>query len=169
MTDRTLALFAAAHDDVKIASPYFIPGERGMAIIRAVGATQDNGRLTLLTNSLGSSDVPLAYEGYAHYRLEMLKAGVRIVVVSDVFIDRGDQFGHAREHPAAQAFGGDVAKESLDQVQPRRRGRREVHVESLVLGEPLLHCRMSAIKCSVLPLGVSRSILRRNFSHSVWR
>ena len=90
VTDRTLALFAAAHDDVKIASPYFIPGERGMAIIRAVGATQDNGRITLLTNSLGSSDAPLAYEGYAHYRLDMLKAGVRIYELGSA-LDHGSR------------------------------------------------------------------------------
>src|SRR5450755_425478 len=78
VTDQTLALFAAATQEVDIASPYFIPGSRGMAMIRAVGATEENGRITLVTNSLGSTDEPLVYAGYARYRLDMLKAGVRI-------------------------------------------------------------------------------------------
>jgi putative cardiolipin synthase len=78
VTDQTLALFAAATREVDIASPYFIPGERGMAMIRAVGATEENRRITLVTNSLGSTDEPLVYAGYARYRLDMLKAGVRI-------------------------------------------------------------------------------------------
>jgi putative cardiolipin synthase len=78
VTDQTLALFAAATREVDIASPYFIPGERGMAMIRAVGATEENERITLVTNSLGSTDEPLVYAGYARYRLDMLKAGVRI-------------------------------------------------------------------------------------------
>jgi len=84
VTDQTLALFATARAEVAIASPYFIPGEAGMAIIRAVGATQENGRLTLLTNSLGSTDEALAYAGYARYRLELLKAGVRIYELGGV-------------------------------------------------------------------------------------
>ena len=32
----------------------------------------------LVTNSLGSTDEPLVHAGYARYRLDMLKAGVRI-------------------------------------------------------------------------------------------
>jgi putative cardiolipin synthase len=82
VTDRTLRLFADAHDEVVIASPYFIPGERGMAIIRAAGATDENGRITLVTNSFGSTDEPLAFRSYARYRLDMLRAGVRIHEIS---------------------------------------------------------------------------------------
>jgi len=82
VTEQTLRLFATAREQVSIASPYFIPGERGMAIIRAVGASDENGRLTLLTNSFGSTDEPLVYQGYARYRLAMLKAGVRIYELS---------------------------------------------------------------------------------------
>ena len=64
------------------------------------------------------------------------------VVMRDVLMDGGDQFGHAGEHAAAQALGGDVAEEALDHVQPRRRGRREVHVEARVFGQPVLHGRV---------------------------
>jgi putative cardiolipin synthase len=94
VTEQTLALFATARAEVRIASPYFVPGERGMAIIRAVGATQENGRLTLVTNSLGSTDEPLVYAGYARYRVDLLKAGVRIYEIGANLGHDSDRLGH---------------------------------------------------------------------------
>ena len=81
VTQRTLALFAAAQRSVHIMSPYFIPGEHGMAMIRAAGATDANGRIVLVTNSLASTDEPLVYAEYAKHRVELLKAGVRVYEV----------------------------------------------------------------------------------------
>ncbi len=81
VTEQTLALFATAREEVNIASPYFIPGPRGLAMMRAVGATDKNGRITLVTNSLGATDEPLVHAHYSRYRLDMLKAGVRIYEV----------------------------------------------------------------------------------------
>lgn len=62
--------------------------------------------------------------------------------MSDVFIDGVDQLGHAREHTAAQPLFSQVAEETLDHVQPRRRGGREVHVDARMLCQPPLHVRM---------------------------
>jgi len=93
VTEQTLALFAQAHEQVSIASPYFIPGERGLEMMRAVGATQDNGRITLLTNSLGATDEPLVHAAYSRYRLEMLKAGVRIWEISPTLTQRSGRLG----------------------------------------------------------------------------
>lgn len=42
VTERTLGLFAAARSSGEIASPYFIPGQRGLAMMRA--ATAEGGR-----------------------------------------------------------------------------------------------------------------------------
>ena len=53
-----------------------------MALIRGARATDENGRITLVTNSFGSSDEPLAFRSYARYRLDMLRAGVRIYEIS---------------------------------------------------------------------------------------
>jgi putative cardiolipin synthase len=94
VTEQTLALFAAARDEVSIASPYFIPGERGLAMMRAGGATQENGRISLVTNSLGSTDEPLVHASYARYRLDMLKAGVRIWELSPSLSQRSGKLGN---------------------------------------------------------------------------
>ena len=79
------------------------------------------------------------------------------------------------KHAASQALGRDIAEEALHHVHPRRRGRREVRVEPRVLGQPvscttgcLWKAKLSAIRYSVLSLGVSRSILRRTFSRWAW-
>jgi putative cardiolipin synthase len=93
VTQRTLELFATAQREVRIASPYFIPGERGLAMMRAAGATQENGRIVLLTNSLSSTDEPLAYAGYARYRVDLLRAGVRIFELGGALHPQSERFG----------------------------------------------------------------------------
>ena len=52
--------------------------------------------------------------------------------------DRIRQFSHRGETLLSDVVG-QVAKEALHQVEPRRRGRSKVHVEARVLGEPSLH------------------------------
>ena len=103
VSQHVMALFASAQKDVHIASPYFIPGEAGLAMLRAAGATQDNGRIVLITNSIGSTDEPLAYAAYAQQRLAMLQAGVRIYEVGAELgrrVPRSGDFGesHSRLH-----------------------------------------------------------------------
>ena len=68
--------------------------------------------------------------------------------MSNVFIDGGDQLGHAGKHPAAQTFGGDVVEEPLDHIQPGGRGWREMHSEARMPGQPLLHGGM--LVCGVV-------------------
>ncbi|HTT12671.1 MAG TPA: phospholipase D family protein [Burkholderiaceae bacterium] len=94
VTAETLAIFAQAHESVAISSPYFIPGERGLEMIRAFGATQQNGRIILITNSLGATDEPLVHASYSRYRVDMLKAGVIIYEVSPTLPRRGNKLGN---------------------------------------------------------------------------
>jgi putative cardiolipin synthase len=62
--------------DVLIVSPYFIPGDAGVAWMR--GLVQSGVRVTVLTNSLAASDVSAVHAGYKQYRLALLEAGVRL-------------------------------------------------------------------------------------------
>ena len=47
-----------------------------------------------------------------------------------------DKFGEAAEYTAAQAFGGDVAEKPFDPIEPRGRGRGEMHMEARMSREP---------------------------------
>jgi putative cardiolipin synthase len=81
---------ASARSDVVVISPYFIPGEEGMARIREGRA---NGvRISVITNSLADSDEPLVNINYNRYRVDMLKLGVNLYEVSTQQLKRNRQF-----------------------------------------------------------------------------
>ena len=59
-----------------ILSPYFIPGENGIALFRRL---RERGvRVRILTNSFAANDVALVHSGYARYRKDLLKLGVEL-------------------------------------------------------------------------------------------
>jgi putative cardiolipin synthase len=64
----------AAREEVRIISPYFVPGGRGA---RLLGGLAWRGiRVAVLTNSLAATDVLAVHGGYARYRRRLLRAGV---------------------------------------------------------------------------------------------
>ena len=71
-----LALLASARSEVFVASPYFVPGQRGMQTLREV--TDSQVRVSLMTNSLATTDEPLVHFGYARYRQALLDMGVSL-------------------------------------------------------------------------------------------
>lgn len=76
LIDGLLQLFGRAQRDLLIVSPYFVPGERTMAVFSAL--RQRGVRIRVLTNSLASNDAPLAHVGYARYREALLKNGIEL-------------------------------------------------------------------------------------------
>jgi putative cardiolipin synthase len=82
VAQQTLALIAGARESVLIMSPYFIPGDEGMRSLRGLTGRDAKVGVTLLTNSIGATDEPLAYAAYARYRLPLLQAGVHIYELS---------------------------------------------------------------------------------------
>lgn len=67
---------AQARAQVDLVSPYFVPGERGTAFLAALAAR--GVRVRVLTNGLGSTDVPIVHSGYARRRPALLAGGVRL-------------------------------------------------------------------------------------------
>jgi putative cardiolipin synthase len=66
-----------AKDELILISPYFIPSERGIELMRT--ARQRGVRVRILTNSLASSEaVPIAFAGYARLRQRLLEIGVEL-------------------------------------------------------------------------------------------
>ena len=66
----------SAQHEVIVISPYFVPGEAGVALMREL--TGRGVRIRILTNSLASTDSPLVHNGYARYRVALLKLGVEL-------------------------------------------------------------------------------------------
>ncbi|WP_395683449.1 phospholipase D family protein [Dokdonella sp.] len=65
-----------AQSQALLVSPYFIPGDDGVALLTALvarGAT-----VKVLTNSLSATDEPEVHAGYAKYREALVKGGVEL-------------------------------------------------------------------------------------------
>lgn len=61
---------------LEIISPYFIPGDEGVA--RLAGLVDNGVEVAILTNSLAATDVAAVHGAYAHCRVPLLQAGVRL-------------------------------------------------------------------------------------------
>jgi phosphatidylserine/phosphatidylglycerophosphate/cardiolipin synthase-like enzyme len=69
-------LMRSAEHEVIVISPYLVPGPDGVALLRELVGRGVH--IRILTNSLASTDSPLVHNGYAHYRVDMLKLGVEL-------------------------------------------------------------------------------------------
>jgi putative cardiolipin synthase len=75
-----------AKSEIVGTSPYLVPGQRGMALLKEL---RDRGvKVTLMTNSLGATDEPLVHLGYRRYREDMLKLGVDLYELSAVRVKK---------------------------------------------------------------------------------
>ena len=85
-------LMLSAEQELIVISPYFVPGKEGVAVFaKLVG---HGVHIRILTNSLASTDSPLVHNGYARYRVELLKLGIEL---SEVRPKLGQK--RARFHP----------------------------------------------------------------------
>jgi putative cardiolipin synthase len=66
----------AAQTRLSIISPYFVPGDRGTAVL--TGAARAERSVRVLTNSLVANDVAAVHGGYSRYRKQLLNAGVQL-------------------------------------------------------------------------------------------
>lgn len=62
--------------ELVLISPYFVPGQEGVAQIQALTAA--GVRVRIVTNSLAATDVPIVHAGYARYREALLAAGAEL-------------------------------------------------------------------------------------------
>ena len=80
-----------ARREVLISSPYLVPDRSVMEDI-ATGRLW-NLSISVITNSLASTDEPLVHAGYQRYRTEMLDLGVRLYEVAPSRIQRSQKLG----------------------------------------------------------------------------
>ena len=70
---------AAATKEVIVSTPYFVPGDKGVAFWKSV---VDSGvKVSIVTNSLASNNHTAVHSAYASYRKKLLRAGVNLYEV----------------------------------------------------------------------------------------
>ncbi len=71
---RMRGIIDEVQSELIIVSPYFVPGEKGVAYL---GGLAGKGiKVMVVTNSLAATDVGIVHSGYARYRHELVKSGV---------------------------------------------------------------------------------------------
>ncbi|CAN0624628.1 cardiolipin synthase C [Burkholderia multivorans] len=99
------ALALQPEHELLIVSPYFVPGEDGVARLRTL--TARGVRVTVLTNSLASTDVAAVHAGYRRYRRALVEAGVRLYErrpSGDKSISKQVLFGSSRASLHAKTY-----------------------------------------------------------------
>ena len=76
MSTSVAGILATAKTDVRLMTPYFVPGRAGIAGLNRLMAR--GVRVSLLTNALSSTDLILVHGAYRHYRGPLLAAGGHI-------------------------------------------------------------------------------------------
>jgi putative cardiolipin synthase len=146
--------------ELLIVSPYFIPGETGVAWLR--GLVSRGVRVTVLTNSLAATDVGAVHAGYQRYREALLEGGVRLFELRPGAIrdtpGKGDKsgFGSSRASLHAKTFFFD---------------RRAVFIGSLNLDPRSIQLNTEiGVVCDSAPLAESLSMtLERRLDTVAWR
>ena len=81
-----------AKNNLTISSPYFVPGPRGMALLKQL---RDRGvKISVMTNSLGATDEQVVHIGYTRYREEMLAMGIELYELSSSRIKKNTRLFH---------------------------------------------------------------------------
>jgi putative cardiolipin synthase len=103
LAKRVGELVDSARADLAIISPYFIPGDDGMA---ALGRLSARGvRISVLTNSLAATDVVAVHGAYAGYRRRLLEQGVALFELRpELTRERGSLFGSKGASLHTKAF-----------------------------------------------------------------
>ncbi|RTR34121.1 phospholipase D family protein [Shewanella atlantica] len=73
-----------AKDEIVIVSPYFVPGDEGVALFGDL--VKKGVKVRVLTNSMKSNDVTIVHSGYSKYRQELLSLGVELYEVDSARI-----------------------------------------------------------------------------------
>lgn len=76
MATAVAGLLAAARSDVRLITPYFVPGQDGIAGLTRLA--ERGVKVSLLTNALSSTDSVLVYGAYRLYRGQLLAAGADV-------------------------------------------------------------------------------------------
>ena len=147
-------------NELLIISPYFVPGEKGVAWL---GAMVKRGvRVTVLTNSLAATDVGSVHAGYKRYRQGLLQAGVTLYELKP----------DAIEYERAMRKGGRISGSSASlHAKTFVFDRRAVFIGSMNLDPRSIQLNTEiGVVCESPPLAEAlASGLEQNLAKIAWR
>jgi len=158
-----------ARQEVLVSSPYMVPNADVIEDIR-------EGRLwglqiTLITNSLASTDEPLVHAGYRRYRREMLDLGVQLYEIVPSRVTQAKSLGPfgsslGRFHAKAAAVDGKVVFIGSLNFDPR--SEKHNTELGLLIRSPELAAQLKAMAELVQREGAYRVVLSKDKSRLEW-
>jgi putative cardiolipin synthase len=126
--------------ELDVVSPYFVPTKDGTAAFRSLAAR--GVKVRVLTNSLAATDVAPVHAGYAKYREELLRAGVRLYELKPTVETERERIGGSDASLHAKTFAVDrsrifVGSFNFDPRSARLNTEMGVVVESVRLASSL--------------------------------
>jgi putative cardiolipin synthase len=150
--------------ELDLVSPYFVPTKDGTAAL--VGLAKRGVKVRVLTNSLAATDVSAVHAGYAKYREDLLRGGVRLYELKPTAHPGGSGIGGSDASLHAKTFAVDrsrifVGSFNFDPRSARLNTEMGVLVESAALAGRL---------SSALDRGLARDAyeVRLNADHLEW-
>lgn len=122
IADDVERLIHSARQELIVISPYFVPGQRGLALFQGL---RDRGvKVRVLTNSLATTDAPAVHIGYARYRTQLLAMGVELHELKPLLSARQASLGsfgssHASLHAKVVVLDRQVALVGSMNLDPR--------------------------------------------------
>jgi len=153
-------LGAQVQHELLIVSPYFVPGDAGVAWLD--GLVKRGVRVTVLTNSLAATDVGAVHAGYQRYRKALLEAGIRLYEL------KPDAIEHGKEK---RGKGGISSSRASLHAKTFVFDRSSVFIGSLNLDPRSIQLNTEiGIVCESAPLAEDLSgRLEQNFDQIAWR
>lgn len=131
---------------VDLVSPYFVPTKEGASALSALA--QSGVRVRVLTNSLAATDVSPVHAGYAKYREQLLRAGLRLFELKPNIEekerkDQGRGGGSSDASLHAKTFGVDRSRIFVGSFNFDPRSARLNTEMGIVVESPALATRLS--------------------------
>jgi len=141
-----LELLQSARSEVLVASPYFVPGQRTLAVLQH--AVDRQVPVSVMTNSLGSTDEPLVHFGYARYRTGLLAMGVSLFELMPEAVVSSEEAGRAHGSLGRLHAKVAVVDRRWLQIGSMNMDRRSAHCNTemgLIVDSPVLAEQVTAL------------------------
>ena len=159
-----------ARKSVLITSPYLIPGNTGIEIMRH-SIDHYGVKYTLITNSLAATDEPVVHTGYRRYRPQMLELGVNLYELSPLRVSRSLRLGRfstsiGRLHAKSAVVDDDhvfIGSMNFDPRSAEHNTEMGIFVESPVLAQ-----QMRKLVDAIRQQGAYKVTLAPNGKDVIW-
>jgi putative cardiolipin synthase len=119
MAPAILSRLRETQREAVLISPYFVPGQEGMALIETL--VRRGVEVTVVTNSLAATDVVAVHSGYSRYRPRLLELGVALFELKRMGSNGRGVFGSrgASLHTKAMMLDGELVFVGSFNLDPR--------------------------------------------------